>query len=713
MARALETARATMYRGYDMRYEIIHDRPGRIRFRCGKWLFAEDEANGVVAALKQVEGVTEVRYREANGGFLVLFTGGARSRLIATMDNLDVLALPTAPADDAVSAEALDNRFQLHLAELILARLAKRLLLPPQVRAVLVVLRALRYGKEGLSALAHGRLSVEVLDMTAIWMSIFQRDFATAGLVMFLLRISDVLAEYTHARSNLALRQNLAICADTVWVEQDGIEVEIPIAEAQVGDFVRVRSGSLVPLDGTVVDGEAEVNEASMTGESTLVHKDVQSTVFAGTAVDEGSILIRVDAQMGDSRLDGIVDLVENSTDRKALVQSRAERLADGVVPISLGLFALRWAMTRNLSQAMGVLMVDYSCAIKLSTPVAVMSAMREATKRSVVVKGGKYLEALAKADTIVFDKTGTLTNACPQVVKVLEFNGWSEEEVLRTAACLEEHFPHSMARAIVRSAEERGLMHPEENHAEVEYIVAHGIMTSIGGKPACVGSAHYVFEDEGVPEPAGLIERLEREAPTASTVYLAVDGLLRGALCISDPLRPESKQVVQELRKRGFERIVMLTGDSVNCARTIGAKLGLDEWHAQVLPEDKAAYVEDLKRRGHTVLMVGDGINDSPALAAADVSIALSDASEIARTVADIAVLDTSLEALLVMRDIAVRLMRRIKSSYEFIVTFNTALIVLGFVGILPASVGAMLHNTSTAAIVARNMRPLLPAGE
>ena len=348
MARALETARATMYRGYCMRYEIIHDRPGRIRFRCGKWLFAEDEANGVIAALKQVEGVTEVRYREANGGFLVSFTGGARSRLIATMDNLDVLALPTAPADDAVSAEALDNRFQLHLAELILARLAKRLLLPPQVRAVLVVLRALRYGKEGLSALAHGRLSVEVLDMTAIWMSILQRDFATAGLVMFLLRISDVLAEYTHARSNLALRQNLAICADTVWVEQDGIEVEIPIAEAQVGDLVRVRSGSLVPLDGTVVDGEAEVNEASMTGESTLVHKAAQSTVFAGTAVDEGSILIRVDAQMGDSRLDGIVDLVENSTDRKALVQSRAERLADGVVPISLGLFALRWAMTRN-----------------------------------------------------------------------------------------------------------------------------------------------------------------------------------------------------------------------------------------------------------------------------------------------------------------------------------------------------------------------------
>ena len=693
-----------------MQYQIVHDRPGRIRFRCGKWIFAEDEANGVIAQLKAIEGVDEVQYRESNGGFLVLFRGDARADIIQAMDSLDVMHLPVAGADDASSAEALDNRFQLQIATLILRRVARRLLLPPQVRAVLTVLRALRYGKEGLSALAHGRLSVEVLDMTAIWMSIFQRDFGTAGLVMFLLRISDLMTEYTRARSDLALRQNLAIVAETVWVEHDGIEVEVPIEDITVGDMVRVRSGSLVPLDGTVVSGVAELNEASMTGESALVHKTPGSTVFAGTAVDEGSVLIRVDAQAGDSRLDGIVELVENSTDRKALVQSRAERLADGVVPISLGLFFLRWAMTRNLAQAMSVLMVDYSCAIKLSTPVAVMSAMREATRREIVVKGGKYLEALAKADTIVFDKTGTLTNACPEVVKIIEFNGWEEDEILRTAACLEEHFPHSMARAIVRSAEERGLLHAEENHAEVEYIVAHGIVTSIDGKRACVGSAHFVFEDEGVARPAGLIERLEVEAPTASTVFLAVDGMLRGALCISDPLRLESKEVVDALRARGFERVVMLTGDSENCARTIGRKLGLDEWRSQVLPEDKAAYVEELKRRGHTVLMVGDGINDSPALAAADVSIALSDASDIARSVADIAVLNASLTALLTMRDIAVRLMRRINDSYAFIVSFNTALIILGFVGILPASVGAMLHNGSTAAIVARNMRPLLP---
>ncbi|MDO4399770.1 MAG: heavy metal translocating P-type ATPase [Coriobacteriia bacterium] len=694
-----------------MYYEIVHDRPGRIRFRCGKWLFTENEANGVVAQLKAVEGVFEVRYREANGGFLVLFEGNVRNQVIAAMDALDVLHLPTAAPDPATSAEALDNRFQLQIAKLFIRRTARRFLLPAPVRAVLCVLRALRFGKEGLRALAHGRLSVEVLDMTAIWMSVFQRDFNTAGLVMFLLKVSDVLTDYTRARSNLALRQNLAICAETVWVESaDGIEVEVPVEEVAVGDHVRVRAGSLVPFDGTVMQGEGEVNEASMTGESALVHKDEGSTVFAGTAMDEGSLLIRVDAQVGDSRLDGIVELVENSSDRKALVQSRAERLADGVVPISLGLFLAKWALTRNLASAMSVLMVDYSCAIKLSTPVAVMSAMREATKREVVVKGGKYLEALAQADTIVFDKTGTLTNACPEVVDVIGFNGWEEDEILRTAACLEEHFPHSMARAIVRCAEERGLLHSEENHAEVEYIVAHGIVTSIDGKKACVGSAHFVFEDEGVPCPEGLFERINREAPTASTVFLAVDGELCGAMCISDPLRPEAKEVVAALRARGFDHVVMLTGDSENCARTIGHKLGLDEWHSQVLPEDKAAYVEDLKRRGHTVLMVGDGINDSPALAAADVSIALSDASDIARNVADISVLTSSLTALLTMRDIAVQLMKRVNNSYGFIVSFNTALIILGFIGILPANLGAILHNGSTAAIVAHNMRPLLP---
>lgn len=692
-----------------MHYEIVHDRPGRLRLRCGKWVFAQDEAYGVVELLKQVPGVQEVRYREANGGLLVLFAGDAREGVLAAMDGLDVLALPTAAPDDAVAADALDNAFQLQIAQTAAWQLAKRVLLPPPVRAALAVFQALRYAAEGLKALLRLSLSVEVLDMTAIWVAISQRDFSTASMVMFLLKISDQLADYTHARSQLALRQNLAIVAETVWLVRDGVEVEVPIEEAQVGDVVRVRSGSLVPLDGTVVEGEAEVNEASMTGESELVRKAAGSTVYAGTAVDAGSVLVCVSAQPGESRLDGIVELVEGSSERKALVQSRAERLADKVVPLSLGLFALKLALTRNVAQAMSVLMVDYSCAIKLSTPVAVMSAMREATSRQIVVKGGKYLEALAKADTVVFDKTGTLTNASPQVVKVMEFSGWDEDEILRTAACLEEHFPHSMARAIVGCAMERGLLHDDEDHAEVEYVVAHGIATSIRGRRACIGSAHFIFEDEGVPRPEGLLQRLEDEAPTASTVFLSVDGRLCGAICISDPLRDEAKAVVEGLRERGFERIVMLTGDSENCARTIAAKLGLDEYHSQVLPEDKAGYVEDLKRRGHTVLMVGDGINDSPALAAADVSIALSDASDIARSVADIAVLTASLESLLTMRDIAERLMRRIADSYSFIVTFNTALIALGFVGVLPASAGAALHNGSTAALVLRNMRPLL----
>ena len=693
-----------------MKYEIMHDRPGRIRFRCGKWLFSPEEAAGVVERLNGVPGVEEVRFHQANGSLLVLYRGKARPQVVAVMDGLDVLALPEAPVEALDTPASLDNDFQMQLVRLCAARLLRRVLLPAPVRAAITCIRALRYGKMGLQALAHGRLSVEVLDMTAIWMSIFSRDFSTASTVMFLLKVSDILAEYTHARSSFALRQNLAICAETVWLVDGGNEIEIPIAEAQVGDIIRVRSGNLVPLDGTVVEGMAEVNEASMTGESALVAKDAGSTVFAGTAVDEGSILMRVDAQLGDSRLDGIVDLVENSSERKALVQSRAERLADGVVPLSLGLFLGQLAITRSLQRAMGVLMVDYSCAIKMSTPVAVMSAMREATKREVVVKGGKYLEALAQADTIVFDKTGTLTNANPEVVKVVEFNGWTEDEVLRTAACLEEHFPHSMARAIVRTAKERGLNHEEELHAEVEYLVAHGIVSTIDGKRACVGSAHFIFDDEGIEEPEGLVERIREEAPTASNVYFAMDGKLCGALCISDPLRAEARTVVDGLRARGFKHIVMLTGDSENCARTIAHKLDLDEYHSQVLPEDKASYVEDLKRRGHTVLMVGDGINDSPALAAADVSIALSDASEIARTVADITVLTASLEALLTMRDIATHLMRRISSSYRFIVTFNTTLIVLGLLGILSPSMGAMLHNGSTVGVVMRNMQPLLP---
>ncbi len=695
-----------------MRYEIIHDVPGRLRLRCGKWLITEDEGRGIALALCAIPQVETATVRSANGSILVSYQGAGRAEALDLIDGLDVLDLPKASEDATQDLALLDNRFQMQLATTVLWRVARRLLLPYQVRNVLTVIKSVGYLYRGIRSLGRFRLGVEVLDATAIAASVLMRNYSTASSVMFLLHISDILADHTQARTRCALRQNLAVCAESVWLMRDGIETEASIDAVRVGDSVSVRMGSMVPLDGTVVEGGAEVNEASMTGESALVRKAAGSTVYAGTVVDEGSIVVRVTAEAGQSRIDGIVDLVENSQELKAQAQSRAERLADAMVPFSLSMFVLELLVTRNVQRAMSVLMVDYSCAIKLSTPIAVMSAMREATRQRVVVKGGKYLEALAVADTIVFDKTGTLTSARPQVERIIRFNDMDEDELLRLAACLEEHFPHSMARAIVRSAHDKGLHHGDEKHAEVEYIVAHGIASSVDSHKVRIGSAHFIFEDEGVLQPSDLAKRLEEEASTASTVFLAIDGQLAGALCISDPLRPEAAAVVAGLRERGFHHIAMLTGDSRNCADAVAEQLGLDEVHAQVLPEDKASYVEEMKRRGRTVVMVGDGINDSPALAAADVSIALSDASDIARTVADVSVLDSSLEALLSVSDLSKKLMDRIENSYRFIVTFNTALIVLGLAGVLQPAMGAMLHNASTVTLAAANTRPLIKEG-
>ena len=696
-----------------MKYEVIHSMEGRVRLRCGKWVFTEEETHGVAAVLRSIEGVSAVSVRKANGSVLVEYSGDALGAIYDAMDKLDVLDLPRAESDEAFSMDLINNRFQIRLAETVAWRIVRRAIVPMPIRCVLTVIRAMGYLRAGLGCLAKGRLKVEVLDATAIMLSLARGQFATAGSVMFLLRISEILAEYTQERTRCALRNNLALHASTAWLVCGETEVEVAVDKVSLGDVIRVRTGSLIPLDGVVTDGEGEVNESSMTGESALVHKAEGSTVYAGTAVDNGSLLVKVTAVQGDSRIDGIVALVENSEELKASVQSKAEKLADSMVPFSLGLFLLNLALTRNVNRAMSVLMVDYSCAIKLATPIAVMSAMREATAMGIVAKGGKYIEAFAEADTIVFDKTGTLTKATPRVEAVVSFNGIPEDDLLRMAACLEEHFPHSMAHAIVREAREKGLEHKSEDHAEVEYIVAHGIASVVDGKKVRVGSAHFIFDDEGVERPNGMEDAVRAASPAGSVVYVAIDGMLQGAICISDPLRPEAKQVIDDLRKKGFAHIAMLTGDSDNAASVVANALGLDDYHAQVLPEDKASYVEQQKRLGRKVAMVGDGVNDSPALAGADVSVTLSDASDIARSVADVAVSHSSLASLLELRDLSIGLMRRIDRSHRFIVAFNTALIVLGALGVSQPSLSAALHNASTVALAACNTRPLAKEGK
>ncbi len=692
-----------------MYYKIVHEQPCRMRVRCGKQVFDNDEMRGITLYLLQVEGVKNAVVRPANGSILIEYETQARTCVIDALDSLDIMNLPKTTEDAKADTVAIDNDFYLDLSKTIASRYIRKLILPPIIRHIWLTLRLTKYIYKAIKCLMHGHLGVEVLDATALSVAVLAKDFKTASSVMFLLKISDLLSDYTEARTHSAMRENMSICAETVWIIRDNLEIETPIEDVQVGDLIRVRMGCLVPMDGIVEDGVAEVNEASMTGESSLVRKSKGSTVYASTVVDEGSLLIKTTALAGQSRIDHIVNMVENSQSLKASAQSEAERLAESMVPVSLGVFALELIITKNLTHAMSVLMVDYSCAIKLAAPVAVMSAMREATRRKAVVKGGKYLEALANADAIIFDKTGTLTKARPEVEKILVFGDKSEEELLKVSACLEEHFPHSMARAIVRTASERELNHCNEMHADVEYIVSHGIASKIDGKRVCIGSAHFIFDDEHAERPLDLDRRLKEEAECYSTVFLSIEGKLEGVLCITDPLRKESKEVIDSLRDCGFEHIVMLTGDSENCASNVARELGITEYQSQVLPEDKALYVKSLKSNGSTVVMVGDGINDSPALAAADVSVALSDASDIARSVADIAVVDSSLDVLVDMRHLSQQLMERINRSYGFIITFNSALIILGLIGFMQPATAALLHNASTVALTAANTRSLL----
>ncbi len=696
-----------------MRYTIVKDLPGYLRIRFGALAFTDKEGYGIAEELQRILGVEQVTTAVANGSVLVRYDDNytrCRERIIDVLDGLQRDELPEAKGSDEQLKHEIDSQFVTRMGTKVASHLLRRAFLPVPLRTAWTVLKSVKYLKAGAYHLFGKReLSVEVLDATAIGASLLTGMFDSASSVMLFLDISDILEEYTHARSKMELEQSLALNISEVWLVTDEGDVSVPFETIREGDVIRVRTGAMVPVDGEVVEGEAALNEASMTGESTLVIKENGSSVFAGTVVDEGSIAVRARKVGSETRISNIVKMVDESESLKASTQSKAERLADAIVPFNLLAFFGVLAITRNMTKAMSVLMVDYSCAIKISTPVAVMSAMREAASRGMVVKGGRYLETISDADTVIFDKTGTLTTAQPKVECVIALGEMSQDEVLRLSACLEEHFPHSMAHAVVSEAMERGLLHTEEEHAEVKYIVAHGIASKLGDKDVILGSAHYVFEDEDVPRPENLRQRIEEEAPGCSVIYLAVDGALQGAICITDPVREEAAQTIEDLREAGFSNIIMLTGDAETAAAAAAKKLGITQYRSQVLPEDKAEIVAEWQSKGHTVVMVGDGVNDSPALAAADCSIAMMDASDIAREVADVTLLNSSLDEILELRRLANGLMQRIGRNYKIIVGFNTGLLVGGVAGILQPTTSALLHNGSTALITAGNMRPLL----
>ena len=568
--------------------------------------------------------------------------------------------------------------------------------------------KSVKYIYQGIHTLLQRKIEVPVLDATAIGVSMFRGDISTAGSVMFLLGIGEILEEWTHKKSVDDLARSMSLNISRVWLCNDGQEMLVPTTEIQTGDLVRVHMGNMVPFDGTVAEGEAMVNQASLTGESEPVRKYIESTVYAGTVVEEGELTIRVKETNGSSKFDKIVTMIEESEKLKSGLESKAEHLADRLVPYTLLGTGITYLLTRNMTKAISVLMVDFSCALKLAMPISVLSAIREASNYHVTVKGGRYLEAMAEADTIVFDKTGTLTKAQPTVKQVVAFNGMSENELLRIAACLEEHFPHSMAKAVVQAAIDRHLVH-EELHSKVEYIVAHGISSKINDKKVVIGSYHFVFEDEKCAVPDGMMEAFDKLPSECSHLFMAIDHELAAVICIEDPLREEAAAVVRKLKETGISKVVMMTGDSDRTAKAIAARVGVDEYYSEVLPEDKASFVEEEKKAGRKVIMIGDGINDSPALSAADIGIAISDGAEIAREIADITVGADSLNELVTLKLISDGLMKRIHKNYRFIVGFNTGLIVLGVAGILQPATSALLHNTSTLMIGLKSMQDIL----
>lgn len=691
-----------------MKCTILHEGKGRMRVHVEKVRMTLHRADVLEAYLNHNDAIVHAAVYERTGDVVITYTG-KRTAAIAVLagykfDVAEYDALVT-----SADSRRLNREYQDKMFDLVAGRCLRKLFLPAPLDAAYTAFRSIRFLWKGVRCVLSRRLEVEVLDALSIGVSLLRGDFGTAGSVMFLLNLGSLLEEWTRKKSLDDLARSMALNVDKVWVRSQGTEVLVPLTKVRSGDEVVVRSGNMIPLDGTVLEGEAMVNQAVLTGEAMPVRKAEGSTLYSGTVVEEGECVFIAKAEGGSNRYDKIVAMIEESEKLKSSTENRALVLADKLVPWCLGATVVTYLLTRNATRAISCLMVDFSCALKLSMPLAVLSAMRECGSYHITVKGGKYLEALSKADTIVFDKTGTLTRATPQVVEVVPFSGCNEREVLQLAACLEEHFPHSMANAVVRAAKERGISH-EEMHSEVEYIVAHGIASRVGGERVVIGSHHFVFEDEKCTIPTAEQQKFDALKPAYSHLYMAASGQLVGVICISDPLRPEAAAVLNGLRALGIRNTVMMTGDSERTAAAIAKQVGVDRFFAEVLPEDKANFVQQAKAEGHTVVMIGDGINDSPALSAADIGIAINSGAAIAREIADVTIKADSLEELVALKAIANSLQKRVHANYRFVLTFNSALIALGALGILQPASSAMLHNLSTIGISLKSMTNLLP---
>ena len=692
-----------------MKFTIKHESRGRMRVHMEQYRMTYAQADTLLYVIHNHRNVTFVKVYDRTADAVIEYVGD-REQIIELLRHFHYESANVPQTVIKTSGRELNNSYQEKLIGSVVWHYSKKLLLPLPIRIALTIGRSVKYIGIGLKCLLQRKIEVPVLDATAITVSLITKDFSTASSIMFLLGIGELLEEWTHKKSVDDLARSMSLNVSKVWLRTpENQEILVESSKIEKGDKVVVHMGNVIPFDGEVLDGDAMVNQASLTGESVPVQRTVGNTVFAGTVVEEGEITIRVKEVEGNNRFDQIVTMIEESEKLKSELEGKAEHYADKLVPWTLGATGLTYLLTRNVTKAMSILMVDFCCALKLAMPISVLSAIREASLYNVTVKGGKFLEAVVEADTIVFDKTGTLTKAHPTVVDVVNFNDeYSSDDMLRVAACLEEHFPHSMAKAVVDAASKKGLSH-EEMHTKVEYIVAHGIATSINGKRTVIGSYHFVFEDEKCVVPAGKEQLFESLPLYYSHLYLAVEGMLSAVICIEDPLRDEAAAVVTSLKKAGISKVVMMTGDSERTASVIAKKVGVDEYYAEVLPEDKAAFVEREKAKGRKVIMIGDGINDSPALSAANVGIAISDGAEIAREIADITVGSDDLYQIVTLKYISNALMKRIKSNYRKIVGFNSGLIALGVAGVLPPTTTALLHNGSTILISVNSMKNLL----
>ena len=691
-----------------MKFYIKHESRGRIRIHLAQKRMSSVQAETLLYYLQNQNQVSFAKVYDRTGDAVICYEGerAAVIRMIQLF-HYEEVELPTGLLES--SGRALNNEYQEKLISKVIYHFGRKWLLPAPIRAIYTTVVSVKYIWKGIQTLAQGKIEVPVLDATAIGVSMLRGDYGTAGSVMFLLGVGELLEEWTHKKSVGDLARSMSLNVGKVWLKKDGQEILVPSEKIVAGDEIVVHMGNLIPFDGEVSNGEGMVNQASLTGESVPVRRTLGSVVYAGTVLEEGELTILVKQTGGSSRYEKITAMIEESEKLKSGLESKAEHLADRLVPYSLGGTALTYLLTRNATKALSILMVDFSCALKLAMPISVLSAIREANQHKITVKGGKFLEAVAEADTIVFDKTGTLTKAQPTVAEVVSFSETkSPDELLRIAACLEEHFPHSMAKAVVDAAKEKHLDH-EEMHSKVEYIVAHGISTTINGEKAIIGSYHFVFEDENSIIPEGMEEKFRHLPEEYSHLYLALEGVLAAVICIEDPLRPEAAEIIRQLKKAGLKKIVMMTGDSERTAKAIAKKVGVDEYYAEVLPEDKANFVEKEKAEGRKVIMIGDGINDSPALSAADVGIAISEGAEIAREIADIMVSSDDLYQIVTLKLLSDGLMKRIRKNYRVIVGFNTGLILLGVGGVLQPTTSALLHNTSTLVISLKSMQNLL----